>query len=81
MLISKKSGNWISLLIQQVAPSTSSAHAKDREAPPALWKNHGKFVSCTAKSAESFVEANLITEEEKDAIVSDAAQSDCGDKQ
>jgi len=28
-----------------------------------------------------FVEADLITEEEKDAIVSDAAQSDCGDKQ
>ncbi|MCI5129477.1 MAG: hypothetical protein D3907_13540 [Candidatus Electrothrix sp. AUS3] len=45
-----------------------------------LWKNHGKFVSCTAKSAESFVEAGLISEVEKDAIVSDAAQSDCGDK-
>jgi carboxypeptidase T len=46
-----------------------------------LWKNHGKYVSCTAKSAESFVEAGLITEAEKDAVVSDAAQSDCGDKE
>ncbi|WP_446012047.1 PKD domain-containing protein [Candidatus Electrothrix sp.] len=45
-----------------------------------LWKNHGKHVSCTAKSAESFVETGLITEAEKDVIVSDAAQSDCGDK-
>lgn len=43
------------------------------------WKNHGKYVSCTAKSAEHFVELGLISEAEKDAIVSEAAQSDCGD--
>ena len=44
------------------------------------WKNHSKYVSCTAKSSESFVEKGLITEEEKDQIVSSAAQSSCGDK-
>ena len=44
------------------------------------WKNHGKYVSCIAKSSESFVELGLITEAEKDSIVSEAAQSDCGDK-
>jgi hypothetical protein len=44
----------------------------------ASWKNHGKYVSCVAKSAESFVEQGLITEEEKDAIVSEAAKSVCG---
>ena len=44
------------------------------------WRNHGKYVSCVAKTAESFVERLLITEVEKDAIVSFAAQSDCGDK-
>ena len=44
------------------------------------WKNHGKYVSCTAKSTESFVEEGVISEAEKDVIVSDAAQSDCGDK-
>ena len=43
-------------------------------------KRYGKYVFCTGKSAESFVEEGLITEEEKDGIVSDAAQSDCGDK-
>ncbi|WPD21151.1 MAG: hypothetical protein SD837_13175 [Candidatus Electrothrix scaldis] len=44
------------------------------------WKNHGKFVSCTSKAAEDFVEQGLITEEEKDATVSEAAQLDCGKK-
>jgi len=44
------------------------------------WKNHGKYVSCTAKSAGSFVERGLISEAEKGAVVSEAAQSDCGDK-
>lgn len=44
------------------------------------WKNHGKYVSCIAKSSESFVELGLITEYEKDLIVSDAAQSECGVK-
>jgi hypothetical protein len=44
------------------------------------WKNHGKYVSCVAHNAEDFVDAGLITEAEKDAIVSVAAQSDCGKK-
>ena len=44
------------------------------------WRNHGKFVSCVAKSSGSFVDLGLITEFEKDAIVSSAAQSSCGDK-
>jgi hypothetical protein len=38
-------------------------------------QNHGKFVSCVAQLTESWVEAGLITDEEKDAIVSCAAQS------
>jgi hypothetical protein len=44
------------------------------------WRNHGKYVSCVAKSSESFVELELITEAEKDDSVSSAAQSSCGDK-
>lgn len=46
--------------------------------PP--WKNHGKYVSCTARTAKSFVKQGLITKAEKGAIVSSAAQSSCGDK-
>jgi len=44
------------------------------------WKNHGGYVSCTAKSAESFLAAGLITAAEKDAVCSEAGQSDCGVK-
>jgi Thrombospondin type 3 repeat len=44
------------------------------------WKNHGQYVSCVAKSADSFVALDLITEAEKDAMVAEAAESDCGDK-
>jgi hypothetical protein len=42
------------------------------------WRNHGKYVSCTAKSAETFVGLGLLSGAEKDAIVSEAAQSSCG---
>ncbi len=45
-----------------------------------LWRNHGKYVSCVARTAESFVEGGLIAAAEKDAIVSGAAQGTCGDK-
>jgi len=44
------------------------------------WKNHGKYVSAVAHAAEDFLAAGLITEEEKDAIVSAAAKSKCGKK-
>jgi hypothetical protein len=44
------------------------------------WKNHGKYVSCVAKQSEDFVEMSLISEVEKDAIVAEAAESDCGKK-
>jgi hypothetical protein len=53
----------------------------DRECPcDDRWKNHGKYVSCVAHSAEEQLEASLITSLEKDAIVSTRAKSDCGKK-
>lgn len=42
------------------------------------WRNHGAYVSCVAHAAGDFVAAGLITQEEKGAIVSTAARSDCG---
>ncbi|HEY6122320.1 MAG TPA: hypothetical protein VIV66_20355 [Pyrinomonadaceae bacterium] len=42
------------------------------------WKNHGQYVSSIAHTAESFVAQGLITEEQKGAIVSAAARSNCG---
>ncbi len=44
------------------------------------WKNHGKYVHCVSEISENFVELGLITETEKGATVSAAAQSTCGDK-
>lgn len=48
--------------------------------PEASYKNHGKYVSCIAKEAERQFAENLITEEQKDAAVSAAAQTDIGSK-
>ena len=44
------------------------------------YKNHGQYVSTVAHFAEDLLEFGIITEEEKDAIVSAAAQSDIGKK-
>lgn len=44
------------------------------------WKNHGAYVSCIAHTADDFVAAGLITEAEKDARVSMAGASSCGNK-
>lgn len=42
------------------------------------WKNHGAYVRCVAHRSNDFLEAGLIIEAEKDAIVSTAAESACG---
>jgi hypothetical protein len=42
------------------------------------WKNHGKYVSALAKTANSFVYESLITEDEKDILMKEMASSDCG---
>jgi hypothetical protein len=44
------------------------------------WKNHGGYVKCVAHRSEEFVADGLITEDDKNATVSAAAQSDCGHK-
>jgi hypothetical protein len=45
-----------------------------------VWKNHGAYVKCVAHTSNDFVSDDLITEAEKDAIVSEAAESACGHK-
>ncbi|MCP4601719.1 MAG: hypothetical protein GY847_14590 [Proteobacteria bacterium] len=44
------------------------------------WKNHGAYVRCNAHATEDFVEWGLITEDEKNAIMSTAGKSSCGKK-
>jgi len=45
------------------------------------WKNHGAYVSCVAHASEDFVAAEIISEAEKEVIVSAAGQSACGYKE
>lgn len=40
--------------------------------------NHGQYVSCVARTSNRFVRAGLIDEIEREAIMSEAAQSQCG---
>ena len=44
------------------------------------WRNHGKYVSCVAHASEDLLLAGLVSEAEKDTIVSTAARSACGKK-
>jgi hypothetical protein len=43
------------------------------------WSNHGGYVSCVSNASYDFLAVGLITEVQKDAIVSAAAHSACGD--
>jgi hypothetical protein len=45
------------------------------------WRNHGAYVSAVARTAEEFLDLGLISEAEKDAIMSAAGQSQCGSKE
>ena len=47
-------------------------------APGKKWKNHGAYVSTVSKVVEAYLLENIITEEEAEAIMSAAGQSDCG---
>lgn len=42
------------------------------------WKNHGAYVSAMSKATDALLAGGLITQEEQDAYVSAAAQSNCG---
>ena len=42
------------------------------------FRNHGGYVSCTARTAEAFLQDQLITQREKRNIVRTAAKSSCG---
>jgi hypothetical protein len=57
--------------IEQIAPCSGPASG-------GTWKNHGQYVSSIAQVVEAFVGAGLITEEEGEEIVGQAAQSSCG---
>ena len=59
--------------IDQLAPCAGPA-------PGVGWRNHGEYIAAVAQAAEGFLEQGLITEDQKDVIVAQAAQSNCGVK-
>jgi hypothetical protein len=60
--------------LTQLVPCEGPADA-DRS-----WKNHGEYVSGMSGIAREFARAGLITRQERAAIVSQAAKTDCGKK-
>ena len=57
--------------IAQLAPCSGPASG-------GTWKNHGQYVSTVAHAVEAFLAQDLISEDQAEEIVSQAAQSDCG---
>jgi hypothetical protein len=57
--------------IEQLAPCSGPASGGN-------WKNHGQYVSTVAHTTEAFVAEGLISEQQAEEIVSQAAQSNCG---
>lgn len=45
-----------------------------------LWKSHGQYVSCVARTKNRLVKDGLLTEDEGAALVETAAKSACGKK-
>lgn len=48
--------------------------------PNATWKNHGQFVRCVAHETDALIEQGILTPEEGDDLINNAAQSDVGKK-
>jgi hypothetical protein len=57
--------------IDQIAPCSGPASG-------GTWKNHGQYVSTVAHAAGAFLAQDLISADEAEEIVTQAAQSNCG---
>jgi hypothetical protein len=57
--------------IEQIAPCSGPASG-------GTWKNHGQYVSAVSQAAEAFLAQGLITADQEDEIIAQAAHSRCG---
>ena len=57
--------------IDQIAPCSGPASG-------GTWKNHGQYVSAVAQAVEEFVAQDLISADQAEEIVTQAARSNCG---
>ena len=42
------------------------------------WRSHGQYIGAVTAVADAFLDAGLMTEEERDSMVAEAVHSDCG---
>jgi len=80
------------VLTWRIRYTTSTGETRSRDVNPSIpglcpctgpaaggtWKNHGAYESCVVHAAHEFVQAGLISGRQKDAIVTAAAHSSCG---
>jgi len=59
--------------IDQLAPCSGPASG-------GVWRNHGQYVSAVSRAAGQFLAEGLISQSEKDEIMTAAGQSPCGSK-
>ena len=59
--------------LDQLAPCAGPASG-------GVWKNHGQFVSTVVEAVHTFVDQGLITQEQAEHIIVQAAHSNCGRK-
>src|SRR5213078_5347486 len=57
--------------IDQIAPCSGPASG-------GTWKSHGQYVSAVAQAVEEFVAQDLISADQAEEIVTQAARSNCG---
>jgi len=57
--------------IDQIAPCSGPASG-------GTWKNHGQYISAVAQATEAFLAQGLISADQADEIVAQAAESNCG---
>jgi hypothetical protein len=57
--------------IEQLAPCAGPATG-------GAWRNHGEYLAAVKAAAGAFLAAGLITAEDRDALVREAARSGCG---
>jgi hypothetical protein len=57
--------------INQLVPCAGPAAGR-------AWRNHGQYVSSVAHMSQDFLEDGLITEDQQETIIGQAARSDCG---
>jgi len=65
-------------LSKDIPPSISRLCPCAAPAAGGTWDNHGAYEACVDHAAQEFVQAGLITQRQRDAIVGAAAHSACG---